>query len=83
MSEEPIDAEWYAAPVYDPVERVARALCRYDHKSPDVLVATGHRELAVGEDGIAALKPAGMPAWMLYSEQAARFIIAMQALNEA
>ena len=38
MSKEAIHLDWHQAEAADPIERVARALCRHDNKDPDALV---------------------------------------------
>lgn len=79
MNQEPIDAEWQPVPAREPVERVARALCRYDQKDPDAIVDSGSKEPTFDKDGIATLKPTGVPAWKRYTEEAARLVVAIRA----
>jgi hypothetical protein len=52
--DEPSDADdlihldWQPVPFDDPVERVARALCKFDGRDPDAVASSNRREPVIG-----------------------------------
>lgn len=81
MSEEAIHLDWHRAEAADPIERVARALCRHDNKDPDALVPIGPEDVGIAEDGIAEVRKVDEPAWMEYAKEAERFVVAYRAFQ--
>lgn len=74
--------DWQVVRRVDPVERVARALCRFDGREPDSVAASDRTEPFITEDGIAVLRSVEEPAWKKYTREAARLVAAFQAFTE-
>ncbi|GJD92652.1 hypothetical protein BHAOGJBA_6208 [Methylobacterium hispanicum] len=81
MSEEAIHLDWHRAEAADPIERVARALCRHDNKDPDAMASIGPKEVGIADDGIAEMRRAEEPAWMEYAKEAERLVAAFRAFQ--
>lgn len=76
-----IHLDWQPVPFDDPVERVARALCKFDGHDPDAMASSDRREPVLTEDGIAFLRDVAEPAWKKYVREASRLVAAFQAFN--
>ncbi|MCJ2132680.1 hypothetical protein MKK69_01115 [Methylobacterium sp. J-026] len=79
--DDPIWLDWQTVRRTDPVERVARALCKFDGREPDSVASSDRTEPFVTEDGIAVLRSIEEPAWKKYVREASRLVAAFRAFT--
>lgn len=78
----PIWLDWQTVKRMDPVERVARALCKFDGQEPDSVASSDRTEPFVTDDGIAVLRSVEEPSWKKYIREASRLVAAFQAFAD-
>ena len=78
-----IRLDWWHLSSGDPVERVARALCRYAGHDPDQLIATERVEPIMTQEGVTFERGVDEPAWKSYAEEAGRLVAAFEAFSRS
>ena len=78
-----IHLDWQNLPPSDPVERVARALCRYAGHDPDVKIPVERLEPVIAEEGVAFERATEEPAWKAYAAEAGRLVTAFEAFSRS
>jgi hypothetical protein len=63
------------------IEKVARALCKFEGKDPDALYQTGTIEVVSLGHGAVGPGTGQAPQWQMYSYEARRFITAYDVLE--
>lgn len=80
--DDPIHLDWRIVRAIDPVESVARALCKFDGREPDSMASSNRTEPYTTEDGITVLRSLEEPAWKKYVREASRLVAAFRAFTD-
>ncbi|MCJ2020540.1 hypothetical protein MKK84_24455 [Methylobacterium sp. E-065] len=81
--DDPIHLDWRTLRSVEPVERVARALCKFDGREPDSMASSNRTEPYITEDGITVLRSLEEPAWKKYVREASRLVAAFRAFSDS